>query len=164
MKAYKFIIPVVLTVIAMSFGQCKKDTNDAQNAHTLLDNQDNQTLATIQSETGYAQSSNSSLIHYHDSLNATINPSLILHYSAMERYYDDLYHQSDSLCTGYANHLNNIHTCGMMSTCQSIMGGNGGMMGGSSGGTYHCSLMSRIINNCSSDDDLHKSHSKYCLR
>jgi hypothetical protein len=167
MKNIIFKIAMGAVVIAIGSYGCKKK-NTAQEEHAALDKKDNSTIVSIQAETKNAVSSNNSLIMYHDSLTNSSNQILSSHYTSMMHYYDNLYHHADSICHIYQGCLNNIHTCGMMSQCQSMMGGGNmmggnGMMGGSNS-TYHCSLMNYITNNCSDDDNVRNTHTKYCTR
>ncbi|HEY4800470.1 MAG TPA: hypothetical protein VII99_15430 [Bacteroidia bacterium] len=159
----KSISKVAVTIIAIAIGSygCTK-THTAQEEHTALDKKDNAAIISIQSQSKNAVTYNNSLIIYHDSLAGSTNQSFSNHCTAMMHYYDNLYHQADSLCRVYQCGINNIHTCGMMSQCQSMMGNNG-MMGGNNG-TYHCSLMNYIVNNCNDEDNVRSSHTKYCTR
>ncbi len=173
MKTLISKIALAVFTASVVFYGCSKNTNiSEQEKHDILDKQDNQTMVSIQTETNHSKSYNEMLVLYHDSLTMSTSAAFTAHCNDMMHYYDNLYHNSVSMCQGYDNHLNNIHTCGMMSNCQSMMGGsNGGMMGNNSGGmmgsgssSLHCSIMTMIQNNCTTVDDLNNKHTKYCLR
>jgi len=171
MKIFSKIALAVTALGVLAYG-CKKD---AQDNHSVLDEQDAPVMSKLQTEIQNALSHHDSLVLYHDSLKHCTDSVVIAHCMDIMHHHDSMYHHSDSLCQIYHDQMNDIHHCDMMAECESMMNnmmGNGGMMNGGgmmSGNGSHgenghdCSMMEYIKGYCGTMDEMEQDHEKYCL-